>query len=77
MLILTRRMGESLRIGDEVSVTVMAISGNQVRIGIQAPRSVAVHREEIFNRIVEEDKATDARLPRSRRTNERKNGELE
>jgi carbon storage regulator len=55
-------MGETLRIGDEVSVTVMAISGNQVRIGIEAPRSIAVHREEIFNRIVEEHKATDASL---------------
>jgi carbon storage regulator len=60
MLILTRRMGERLRIGDDVSVTVMAISGSQVRIGIQAPRSITVYREEIFNRIVEENKATDA-----------------
>ena len=60
MLILTRRMGERLRIGDDVSVTVMAISGSQVRIGIQAPRSITVYREEIFNRIVEENQATDA-----------------
>jgi carbon storage regulator len=75
MLILTRRMGERLRIGNDISVTVMAISGHQVRIGIQAPRSVAVHREEVFNRIVEENKATHAAasLPG---TNERENGEL-
>ncbi|EQD67697.1 carbon storage regulator, partial [mine drainage metagenome] len=47
MLILTRRVGETLMIGDEVSVTVLGVKGNQVRIGIQAPKSVAVHREEI------------------------------
>lgn len=75
MLILTRRMGETLRIGDDVSVTVVAISGHQVRIGIQAPRSVRVHREEVFNRIVEENKASHAAasLPR---TIERENGDL-
>ena len=65
MLILARRLGERLRIGDDVTVTVMTISGSHVRIGIEAPRSVAVFREEIFNRIVEENKATDvaASLP--------------
>jgi carbon storage regulator len=50
MLILTRRAGESLRIGDDVEVTVMAVNGSQVRIGIKAPRSVAVDREEIAER---------------------------
>jgi carbon storage regulator len=50
MLILTRRTGESLRIGDDVEVTVMAVNGSQVRIGIKAPRSVAVDREEIAER---------------------------
>jgi carbon storage regulator len=50
MLILTRRTGESLRIGDDVEVTVMAVNGSQVRIGIKAPRSVAVDREEIAAR---------------------------
>ena len=51
MLILTRRVGESLMIGDDVTVTVLEVNGNQVRIGIKAPKHVSVHREEIFNRI--------------------------
>ena len=54
MLILTRRVGETLMIGDEVSVTVLGVKGNQVRVGIQAPKSVAVHREEIYKRIQRE-----------------------
>ncbi len=54
MLILTRRVGETLMIGDEVSVTVLGVKGNQVRIGVNAPREVAVHREEIFERIKQE-----------------------
>lgn len=55
MLILTRRIGEVLRIGDDVSITVLGIKGNQVRIGIDAPKDVAVHREEIYQRIKSED----------------------
>ena len=52
MLILTRRVGETLMIGDEVTVTVLGVKGNQVRLGITAPRDVTVHREEIFQRII-------------------------
>jgi carbon storage regulator len=54
MLILTRRVGEALKIGNEVTVTVLAVKGNQVRVGISAPREVAVHRQEIFERIQRE-----------------------
>ena len=53
MLILTRRVGESLMIGDDVTITVPGVKGNQVRIGVNAPKEVAVHREEILNRIEE------------------------
>ena len=54
MLILTRRVGETLMIGDEVTVTVLGVKGNQVRIGVNAPRDVTVHREEIYERIKQE-----------------------
>ncbi len=57
MLILTRRVGETVMIGDEVTITVLGVKGNQVRIGINAPKNVAVHREEIYERIKREQRA--------------------
>ena len=59
MLILTRRVGETLMVGDEVTVTVLGVKGNQVRIGVNAPRDVAVHREEIYQRIQDEKSSSD------------------
>ena len=59
MLILTRRVGETLMVGDQVTVTVLGVKGNQVRIGVNAPRDVAVHREEIYQRIQDEKNDAD------------------
>ncbi len=59
MLILTHRVGETLMVGDEVTVTVLGVKGNQVRIGVNAPRDVAVHREEIYQRIQDEKSSSD------------------
>ena len=60
MLILTRRVGETLMVGDDVKVTVLGVKGNQVRIGVNAPKDVAVHREEIYERIRKENEAVSA-----------------
>jgi carbon storage regulator len=57
MLILTRRVGETVMIGNDVTVTILGVKGNQVRVGVNAPRDVAVHREEIFERIKREEQA--------------------
>lgn len=54
MLILTRRIGETIKVGDDIEVTVLGIKGNQVRIGVNAPKDVQVHREEIYHRILKE-----------------------
>ncbi|KZX78000.1 carbon storage regulator [Oleiphilus sp. HI0009] len=58
MLILTRRVGETLMVGDDVTVTVLGVKGNQVRIGVNAPKDVSVHREEIYQRIQKEKSDT-------------------
>ena len=60
MLILTRRVGERLRIGDDISVTILGVKGTQVRIGVNAPEHIAVHREEIYERIQEKQSAPQA-----------------
>ena len=60
MLILTRRVGETLVIGDDVTVTVLGVRGNQVRLGVNAPKDVAVHREEIYQRIQNEKNAENS-----------------
>lgn len=59
MLILTRRVGETLMVGDDVTVTVLGVKGNQVRIGVNAPKDVSVHREEIYQRIQKEKEKND------------------
>lgn len=61
MLILTRRVGETLMVGDDVTVTVLGVKGNQVRLGVNAPKEVAVHREEIYLRI-QHEKSTDGEI---------------
>ncbi|MFT7654296.1 MAG: carbon storage regulator [Candidatus Azotimanducaceae bacterium] len=59
MLILTRKIGETLMIGDDITVTVLGVKGNQVRVGVNAPRDVAVHREEVYDKIQLENEKDD------------------
>ena len=65
MLILTRRVGETVVIGDDVTVTVLGVKGNQVRLGVNAPKEVAVHREEIYERIKRERTTDEAKRPKA------------
>ena len=64
MLILTRKLGENIRIGDEVKITILDIKGGQVKLGIEAPPHIAVHREEIYERIREENRRASDVSPR-------------
>ncbi|MFO7299375.1 MAG: carbon storage regulator CsrA [Actinomycetes bacterium] len=65
MLILTRREGESIRIGHDIVITVVEIRGNQVRLGVEAPRSIQVHRAEVYDQVVEENRAAVSTLDRA------------
>ena len=65
MLILTRRVGETLVIGDDITVTVLGVKGNQARLGVNAPKEIAVHIEEIFNRIKREQADGESIRPRA------------
>ena len=66
MLILTRKVGETIKIGDDISVTVLGVKGNQVRVGVGAPRDISVHREEIYERIQNEERTKISKVGHSR-----------
>ena len=61
MLILTRRVGETVMIGDDIAITILGVKGNQVRVGVNAPKEVSVHREEIYDRIQQEKQVVNHR----------------
>lgn len=63
MLVLSRKPGESVKVGDEVKITVLSVSGKQVRIGIEAPSDITIHREEIYNKIANEQKQLEDATP--------------
>lgn len=63
MLILTRKIGEGIKIGDEITVRIVEVKGNQMKVGIEAPRNVTVHREEVYNLIQEENKLAAQQAP--------------
>jgi carbon storage regulator len=65
MLVLSRRLGETLIIGDDIKITVLGISGNQVRLGIAAPKNVSVHREEVYRRIQDEQDSEEPSIGNS------------
>ena len=65
MLVLSRRQGESIVIGNHVTITVLEVRGDQIRLGIEAPRSVSVHREEVYRRVLEENNAAVASADRT------------
>ncbi|MGI9570100.1 MAG: carbon storage regulator CsrA [Desulfobulbia bacterium] len=63
MLILTRKIGEAVKIGDDIEVSIIGVKGNQVRLGINAPNDVAVHREEIYERIKQDNQSSENQKP--------------
>lgn len=68
MLILTRRIGESLIVGDDVTITILGSKGAQVRLGIDAPKEISIHREEVYNRIKAQEKAEAGQSPEAENT---------
>ncbi len=63
MLVLTRKVGDSIRIGDDIKITIVDVDGNNIKVGIDAPRSIAVHREEVYDRILNENKKAAQAAP--------------